>query len=146
MLDHLTFLPPEVKEQIHRTAATSGNIQAAELLLTTLEKGVWTQGWTREFVEALKRAGNPLAARYVNPDLTELPSPSFEKTHDECLQLLTLLQPTLVDKLLVRDVLDKCVQEELLTAEDRNRVGGGSDGAGLLALGKGRLLVPSPYP
>lgn len=122
MLDHLTFLPPEVKEQIHRTAATSGNIQAAELLLTTLEKGVWTQGWTREFVEALKRAGNPLAARYVNPDLTELPSPSFEKTHDECLQLLTLLQPTLVDKLLVRDVLDKCVQEELLTAEDRNRV------------------------
>ncbi|XP_040827587.1 interferon-induced helicase C domain-containing protein 1 [Ochotona curzoniae] len=122
VLDHLTFLPPEVKEQIHRTAATSGNIQAAELLLTTLEKGVWTQGWTREFVEALKRAGNPLAARYVNPDLTELPSPSFEKTHDECLQLLTLLQPTLVDKLLVRDVLDKCVQEELLTAEDRNRV------------------------
>ncbi|XP_058520546.1 interferon-induced helicase C domain-containing protein 1 isoform X2 [Ochotona princeps] len=122
VLDHLTFLPPEVKEQIHRTAATSGNIQAVELLLTTLEKGVWTQGWTREFVEALKRAGNPLAARYVNPDLTDLPSPSFENTHDECLQLLTLLQPTLVDNLLVRDVLDKCMQEDLLTAEDRNRV------------------------
>lgn len=99
-----------------------GNISAAEQLLSTLEKGVWCPGWTRVFVEALQRAGSPLAARYVNPELTDLPSPSFENAHDECLQLLNLLQPTLVDKLLVRDVLDKCLEEELLTIEDRNRI------------------------
>ncbi|KAL4688724.1 hypothetical protein H8959_004976 [Pygathrix nigripes] len=122
VLDYLTFLPAEVKEQIQRTVATSGNMQAVELLLSTLEKGVWHLGWTREFVEALQRAGSPLAARYMNPELTDLPSPSFENTHDECLQLLNLLQPTLVDKLLVRDVLDKCMEEELLTIEDRNRI------------------------
>nr|XP_011742470.1 interferon-induced helicase C domain-containing protein 1 [Macaca nemestrina] len=122
VLDYLTFLPAEVKEQIQRTVATSGNMQAVELLLSTLEKGVWHLGWTREFVEALRRAGSPLAARYMNPELTDLPSPSFENAHDECLQLLNLLQPTLVDKLLVRDVLDKCMEEELLTVEDRNRI------------------------
>ncbi|XP_036996299.2 interferon-induced helicase C domain-containing protein 1 isoform X2 [Artibeus jamaicensis] len=122
VLDYLTFLPAEVKEQIQRTALTEGDICAAELLLSTLEKGGWPLGWTRLFVEALRRTGNPLAARYMNPELTDLPSPSFENDHDECLQLLNLLQPTLVDKLLVRDVLDKCVEVELLTVEDRNRV------------------------
>ncbi|KAM5324728.1 interferon-induced helicase C domain-containing protein 1 [Glossophaga mutica] len=122
VLDYLTFLPAEVKEQIQRTAVTEGDICAAELLLSTLEKGGWPLGWTRVFVEALRKAGNPLAARYMNPELTDLPSPSFENDHDECLQLLNLLQPTLVDKLLVRDVLDKCVEVDLLTIEDRNRV------------------------
>ena len=126
VLDYLTFLPAEVKEQIQRTAITEGNICAAELLLSTLEKGHWPLGWTRVFVEALRRTGNPLAARYMNPELTDLPSPSLENDHDECLQLLNLLQPTLVDKLLVRDVLDKCVEVELLTIEDRNRVGVGT--------------------
>lgn len=122
VLDYLTFLSADMKEQIQRTATTMGNINAAEQLLSTLEKGVWSPGWTRVFVEALQRAGSPLAARYVNPELTDLPSPSFENAHDECLQLLNLLQPTLVDKLLVRDVLDKCLEEELLTIEDRNRI------------------------
>ncbi|XP_037705461.1 interferon-induced helicase C domain-containing protein 1 isoform X2 [Choloepus didactylus] len=122
VLDYLTFLPADVKEQVQREAATSGNIHAVELLLSTLEKGDWPLGWAREFVEALQRAGNPLAARYMNPELTDLPSPAFENTHDECLQLINLLQPTLVDKLLVRDVLDKCMEEELLTTEDRNRI------------------------
>nr|AHB62710.1 interferon-induced helicase C domain-containing protein 1 [Oryctolagus cuniculus algirus] len=122
VLDHLTFLPADVREQIHRTADTSGNVQAVELLLSTLEKQIWPQGWAREFVEALKSAGSRLAARYLNPELADLPSPSFENTHDECFQLLNLLQPTLVDSLLVRDVLDKCVEEDLLTTEDRNRI------------------------
>ncbi|XP_006190152.1 interferon-induced helicase C domain-containing protein 1 [Camelus ferus] len=130
VLDYLTFLPAEVKERIQRAAATTGNIQAADLLLNTLENGVWPLGWARIFVEALLRAGNPLAARYMNPELTDLPSPSFENAHDECLQLLNLLQPTLVDKLLVTDVLDKCVEETLLTVEDRNRISSAAENNG----------------
>ncbi|XP_010605151.1 interferon-induced helicase C domain-containing protein 1 isoform X2 [Fukomys damarensis] len=123
VLDYLTFLPIDLKEQIVKTADTSGNMKAVELLLSTLEQERdWGPGWTREFVDALERAGSPLAARYVNPNLTDLPSPSFEAAQDECVQLLTLLQPTLVDRLLVRDVLDKCMEKELLTIEDRNRI------------------------
>lgn len=122
MLDYLTFLPAELKEQIQAKATTHGNIGAAELLLSTLAKGGWPPGWTRVFVEALRRAGNPLAARYMDPELTDLPSPSSENENDECFQLLSLLQPTLVEKLLVRDVLDRCVAVELLTVEDRSRV------------------------
>nr|KAF6353360.1 interferon induced with helicase C domain 1 [Pipistrellus kuhlii] len=122
VLDYLTFLPAELKEQIQAKATTHGNIGAAELLLSTLEKGGWPPGWTRVFVEALRRAGNPLAARYMDPELTDLPSPSSENANDECFQLLSLLQPTLVEKLLVRDVLDRCVAVELLTVEDRSRV------------------------
>lgn len=122
VLDYLSFLPAELKEQIQAKVTTHGNIGAAELLLSTLEKGGWPPGWTRVFVEALRRAGNPLAARYMDPELTDLPSPSSENANDECFQLLSLLQPTLVEKLLVRDVLDKCVAVELLTVEDRSRV------------------------
>lgn len=122
VLDYLTFLPAEVKEQIRTRVGTHGDIGAAELLLGTLEKGAWPPGWAREFVEALRRAGNPLAARYMDPELTDLPSPSSENANDECFQLLTLLQPTLVEKLLVRDVLDRCVAVELLTVEDRSRI------------------------
>ncbi|XP_003795191.1 interferon-induced helicase C domain-containing protein 1 [Otolemur garnettii] len=122
VLDYLTFLSADVKEQIQRMVVTSGNMRAVELLLNTLEKEEWQPGWTQEFVEALRRAGSPLAARYVNPQLTDLPSPSSENAHDECLQLLTLLLPTLVEELLVRDVLDKCMEKQLLTTEDRNRI------------------------
>uniref|UniRef100_A0A673V764 Interferon-induced helicase C domain-containing protein 1 n=1 Tax=Suricata suricatta TaxID=37032 RepID=A0A673V764_SURSU len=122
VLDFLTFLPEDLKERIQRTAVTKGNIDAAELLLSTLEKGTWPPGWARQFVVALQRAGSALAARYLNPELTDLPSPSSENAHDECLQLLNLLQPTLVDRILVKDVLDKCVEEKLLTNEDRSRI------------------------
>ncbi|XP_032736191.1 interferon-induced helicase C domain-containing protein 1 isoform X2 [Lontra canadensis] len=122
VLDYLDFLPNAVKEQIQRTAVNAGNMQAADELLNALEKGGWPPGWARQFLVALQRAGSVLAARYLNPELTDLPSPSSENTHDECLQLLNLLQPTLVDRLLVRDVLDKCVEKKLLTNEDRNRI------------------------
>lgn len=120
VLDYLTFLSSEDKELIHAEISSKGNTKGVELLLRKLENGAWPQGWTTEFVGALKQAGNPLAARYMNTK--DLPSPSFENTHDQCLQLLTLLQPTLVEKLLVKDVLDICVAEDLLTLEDRNRV------------------------
>uniref|UniRef100_A0A7N5KD52 Interferon-induced helicase C domain-containing protein 1 n=1 Tax=Ailuropoda melanoleuca TaxID=9646 RepID=A0A7N5KD52_AILME len=122
VLDYLNFLPDDVKEQIQRTAVNAGNMQAADQLLSALEKGGWPPGWARQFLVALQRAGSGLAARYLNPELTDLPSPSSETTHDECLQLLTLLQPTLVDRLLVRDILDRCVEKKLLTNEDRSRI------------------------
>lgn len=130
VLDYLTFLKPETKEQILKQAATCGNTSAAELLLSTLEKGEWSPGWTQMFVVALEQSGSSLAARYVR--LNDLPSPSYETAHDECLHLMTLLQPTLVDKLLINDVLDTCVEMGLLTVEDRNRVGVALDGDGFM--------------
>lgn len=128
MLDYLFFLPAETKEQILRKVTTCGNTSAAELLLSTLEQGAWPLGWTQTFVEALEHSGNPLAARYVRPTLTDLPSPSSETAHDECLHLLNLLQPTLVDRLLINDVLDTCFEKGLLTVEDRNRIAAAGNG------------------
>lgn len=143
MLDYLTFLPTETKEQILKKAATCGNTSAAELLLSTLEKREWQPGWTQIFVEALEHSGSHLAARYVR--LTDLPSPSIETAHDECLHLLNLLQPTLVDKLLINDVLDTCMEKGLLTPEDRNRVGVILDGDGFMEdFCKAGLLVHFP--
>lgn len=132
VLDYLTFLPAETKEQILKMVNASGNTCAAELLLSTLEKGEWPPGWTQMFVEALVRSGSSLAARYVKPTLSDLPSPSSETFHDECLHLLNLLQPTLVEKLLINDVLDPCVEKGLLTPEDRNRVGVNLDTVGFV--------------
>ncbi|XP_055966243.1 interferon-induced helicase C domain-containing protein 1 isoform X2 [Sorex fumeus] len=120
VLDYLSFLSLEEKDQIRQKAGELGNYQAVDLLLRKLENGRWPQGWATEFVMALQHTGNSLAARYMDPK--DLPSPSMENAHDQCLHLLTLLQPTLVEKLRVRDVLDECVAEDLLTPEDRNRV------------------------
>ncbi|XP_021049195.1 interferon-induced helicase C domain-containing protein 1 [Mus pahari] len=122
VLDYLDFLSAETKEQIRTKVTACGNTSAAELLLNTLEQGQWPLGWTQTFVVALEHSGSPLAARYVKPTLIDLPSPSSETAHDECLHLLTLLQPTLVDKLLIKDVLDTCFEKGLLTVEDRNRI------------------------
>ncbi|XP_051842220.1 interferon-induced helicase C domain-containing protein 1 [Antechinus flavipes] len=122
VLDYLTFLGRAEREEIQSTAVTKGNMTAAELLLRTLEKGAWGPGWTREFLIGLMNGGCTLAARYMNPDLADLPSPSLEASYDQCIQLLDILQPTLVDNLLVTDVLDKCLEKALLTKEDRNRV------------------------
>lgn len=123
VLDYLLFLPAETKEQILKKVTTCGNTSAAELLLSTLEQGDWPLGWRQMFVEALEHSGNPLAARYVRPTLADLPSPSSETAHDECLHLLNLLQPTLVDKLLINDVLDACFEKgRLKTAVGRQRL------------------------
>uniref|UniRef100_A0A7N4PHM5 RNA helicase n=1 Tax=Sarcophilus harrisii TaxID=9305 RepID=A0A7N4PHM5_SARHA len=122
VLDYLTFMGRAEKEQIQSTAVTRGNTTAAELLLHILEKGDWGPGWTQEFLNGLMNGGCTLAARYMNPDLADLPSPSLEASYDQCVQLLDILQPTLVDKLLVTDVVDKCLEKALLTKEDRNRV------------------------
>ncbi|XP_044540156.1 interferon-induced helicase C domain-containing protein 1-like, partial [Gracilinanus agilis] len=121
VLDYLTFLDREKKERIRQTAATQGNAVAAEFLLSTLEKGNWGPGWTQEFLTGLKNGGCTLAARYMNPDLADLPSPSLETCYDQCVQLLDILQPTLVDKLQAMNVVDKCLEKALLTKEDRNR-------------------------
>ncbi|KAG8510446.1 Interferon-induced helicase C domain-containing protein 1 [Galemys pyrenaicus] len=119
-LDYLHFLPRDVRDQIRNKALFSGDSEAVELLLTTLEKENLPRGWTRTFVVALQESGNTLAARYVNP--TDLPSPSEENALDECFELLTILQPAVVKSLPLDGVLDKCVALDLLTDEDRNRI------------------------
>ncbi|XP_012584832.1 PREDICTED: interferon-induced helicase C domain-containing protein 1 isoform X2 [Condylura cristata] len=123
-LDYLDFLDPEDKEKIRSKAMVSGDIAAVELLLTTLEKKDWGPGWPRVFLEALQQSGSTLALLYTDPNLTDLPSPSFETFHDECVKLLNLLQPTVVQNLLIiaaamhgnesaaRELLRRIVQKE----------------------------------
>ncbi|XP_074071942.1 interferon-induced helicase C domain-containing protein 1 isoform X2 [Macrotis lagotis] len=122
VLDFLSFLGREEKERILQAAALQGSAAAAELLLGTLERGAWGPGWTQELLTGLREGGCALAARYMTPELADLPSPAAEAHHDQCVQLLDLLQPTLVARLRAADVVDRCVQKALLTKEDRSRV------------------------
>ncbi|XP_028928139.1 interferon-induced helicase C domain-containing protein 1 [Ornithorhynchus anatinus] len=122
LLDHLTFLDGEVKDEIKRIAETRGRPRAVERLLAALERGDWPPGYRREFVTALRLVGCPLAARYVDPDGGDLPSPAEEAANDLHGQLLTLLLPSLVERLRPGQVLDRCLQKGLLTPEDRAEV------------------------
>ncbi|XP_038607337.1 interferon-induced helicase C domain-containing protein 1 isoform X2 [Tachyglossus aculeatus] len=122
VLDYLTFLSDEAKAEIKRVARTRGGPRAVDRLLSTLETGQWPPGYQREFVTALREAGCPLAARYVDPDGGHLPTPAEEAAHDTHGQLVTLLLPSLVRTLQPDQVLDRCLEKGLLTGEDRAEV------------------------
>ncbi|XP_033900308.3 interferon-induced helicase C domain-containing protein 1 isoform X1 [Acipenser ruthenus] len=136
VLDFITFIQPEDKETIRRTAKEKGDISAAELLLQTIVNKPRSDGWLREFVTALESAGCKYAAKYVDP--SELPPPSLEATNDYCTRLIELLAPDLVDKMNAKDVAFRCYAQNILTQEDKEKItaevtnSGNTSGARLL--------------
>ncbi|XP_033900306.3 interferon-induced helicase C domain-containing protein 1 isoform X2 [Acipenser ruthenus] len=136
VLDFITFIQPEDKETIRRTAKEKGDISAAELLLQTIVNKPRSDGWLREFVTALESAGCKYAAKYVDP--SELPPPSLEATNDYCTRLIELLAPDLVDKMNAKDVACRCYAQNILTQEDNEKItaevtnSGNTSGARLL--------------
>nr|XP_048726358.1 interferon-induced helicase C domain-containing protein 1 isoform X2 [Caretta caretta] len=122
VLDRLATLSPQEKERIRAVAAQQGDPQAAGLLLDAVARSCQQQGWIQQFVTALQQGGSDLAACYVNPSLSELPSPAEETEHDVCVHLVQLLYGTLVDKLRSRQVTNKCVEKGLLQDDDQERI------------------------
>lgn len=120
VLDFITFIQPEDKETIRRTAKEKGDISAAELLLQSIVNKPRSDGWLREFVTALESAGCKHAAKYVDP--SELPPPSLEATNDYCTRLIELLAPDLVDKMNAKDVAFRCYTLNILTQEDNEKI------------------------
>ncbi|XP_008942085.1 PREDICTED: interferon-induced helicase C domain-containing protein 1, partial [Merops nubicus] len=59
---------------------------------------------------------------YVNPSLSQLPSPAEEDDHDLCVHLVQLLHSTLVDRMQAVQLAEKCLEMGLFQDEDLDRI------------------------
>uniref|UniRef100_A0A8C8SDI9 RNA helicase n=1 Tax=Pelusios castaneus TaxID=367368 RepID=A0A8C8SDI9_9SAUR len=122
VLDHLTLLSPQEIERTRLVAAQQGEAQAAAELLNAVVRGSRSQGLVQEFLTALRLGGNHVAAAYVNPSLSELPSPAEEADNDLCVKLVQLLCGTVLDNMRTMQVTNKCLEKGLFLQEDRERI------------------------
>ncbi|XP_039208707.1 interferon-induced helicase C domain-containing protein 1 isoform X1 [Crotalus tigris] len=122
VLDMMPSLSLERKLHLRAMAGEKGNVEAAEQLLSVVEKeAAGLPGLCQEFCEALVRGGYD-AGRYLDPSLNELPSPSMEATGDLGKALVNLFFDRLTDMLQASQVAFKCLEKELLDPEDVERV------------------------
>ncbi|KAM6071283.1 interferon-induced helicase C domain-containing protein 1 isoform 2-T2 [Chlamydotis macqueenii] len=122
VLDRLPSLSAEDREKVRVAALQRGEVEGAEELLRAVERGPRGCGWFHEFLQALEHGGCSLAACYVNPSLSQLPSPAEEADHDLCVHLVQLLHSTLVDKIQSVQVAEKCLQMGIIQEEDLDRI------------------------
>ncbi|KAM6348625.1 interferon-induced helicase C domain-containing protein 1 isoform 2-T2 [Alca torda] len=122
VLDRLPSLSPEDRERVRTAAVQRGEVEGAEELLRAVERGPRGCGWFHEFLQALEQGGCRLAACYVNPSLSQLPSPAEEADHDLCVHLVQLLHSTLVDKMQTVQVAEKCLQMGIFQDDDLDRI------------------------
>ncbi|XP_071667077.1 interferon-induced helicase C domain-containing protein 1 isoform X2 [Patagioenas fasciata] len=122
VLDRLPSLSAEDREKVRAAARQRGEVEGAEELLRAVERGPRGCGWFHEFLQALEHSGCSLAACYVNPSLSQLPSPAEEADHDLCVHLVQLLHSTLVDRMQTVQVAEKCLQMGIFQEEDLDRI------------------------
>ncbi|XP_026530147.1 interferon-induced helicase C domain-containing protein 1-like [Notechis scutatus] len=122
VLDLMPSLSLDQKRQLHAVAAEKGDVEAAEKLLSLVEKGAPdSPGLCQEFCEALVKGGYA-AADYLDPSLNELPSPSLEAAGDLGKALVNLFFDHLTDTLQATQVALRCLGKGLLNLEDVERV------------------------
>ncbi|NXF88277.1 IFIH1 protein, partial [Eubucco bourcierii] len=122
VLDQLFSLSAEEKEKVRTVAVQRGDVEGAEELLRAVERGPRGCGLFREFLQALENGGCSLAACYLNPSLSQLPSPDEEADHDLCVHLVQLLHGTLVDKIRSVELAEKCMEMGIFQEEDLDRI------------------------
>ncbi|NXL48483.1 IFIH1 protein, partial [Podilymbus podiceps] len=122
VLDQLPSLSAEEREKVRTAALQRGEVEGVEELLRAVERGPRGCGWFQEFLQALEHGGCGLAACYMNPSLSQLPSPAEEADHDLCVHLVQLLHSTLVDKMQTMQVAEKCLQMGIFQDEDLDRI------------------------
>ncbi|XP_009899493.2 interferon-induced helicase C domain-containing protein 1 [Dryobates pubescens] len=130
VLDQLFSLSAEEKEKVRVAALQRGDVEGAEELLRAVERGPRGCGWFLEFLQALENGGCSLAACYINPSLSQLPSPAEEADHDLCVQLVQLLHSTLVDKIRTVELAEKCMEMGIFQEEDLDRIHAVTDNRG----------------
>lgn len=118
VLDLIQFIDEEQKERIRQRERTEGNRSATALLVTAVLKKPHSPGWFRAFLDALIGARCLYAADLVEQ---KLPDPQVEAENDECVHLIRLLSPSLVD-MKVDHVVVECFSKKLLTQADREIV------------------------
>uniref|UniRef100_A0A670YVK1 RNA helicase n=1 Tax=Pseudonaja textilis TaxID=8673 RepID=A0A670YVK1_PSETE len=122
VLDLMPSLSLDQKRQLHAVAAEKGDVEAAEKLLSLVEKEAPdSPGLCQEFCEALVEGGYA-AAYYLDPSLNELPSPSLEAAGDLSKALVNLFFGRLTDTLQATQVAFQCLEKGLLNPEDVERV------------------------
>ncbi|XP_058047645.1 interferon-induced helicase C domain-containing protein 1 [Ahaetulla prasina] len=122
VLDLMPSLSLDQKLQLRAVAGEKGDVEAAEKLLTVVEReAADSPGLCQEFCEALVQGGYA-AANYLDPSLNELPSPSLEAAGDLGKALVNLFFDRLTDTLQATQVALKCLKKGLLDLEDVERV------------------------
>ncbi|XP_063174361.1 interferon-induced helicase C domain-containing protein 1 isoform X2 [Candoia aspera] len=121
VLDLMPSLRPEEKVRLRAAAREKGDVEAAEQLLSLVEKeGPRSAGMCQEFCEALVRGGYD-AANYLDPSLSNLPSPSQEAIGDLGRALVNGFFDRLTDVRAIQ-VACQCFEKGLLDDEDLERV------------------------
>ncbi|XP_013909557.1 PREDICTED: interferon-induced helicase C domain-containing protein 1-like [Thamnophis sirtalis] len=121
VLDMMPSLSLDQKLQLRAVAKEKGNVEAAEKLLSVVEKeAADSPGLCQQFCEALVRGGYG-AANYLDPSLSELPSPSLEAIGDLGKALVNLFFDRLTDTLQATQVAVQCLGRGLLDLEDMER-------------------------
>ncbi|XP_070587746.1 interferon-induced helicase C domain-containing protein 1 isoform X2 [Erythrolamprus reginae] len=122
VLDSMPSLGFDRKQQIRDVVGKMGDVEAAEKLLSVVEREASeSPGLCQEFCEALVREGYA-AAGYLDPTLSELPSPSLEAKGDLAKALVNLFFDRLTDTLQATQVALRCMERGLLNLEDVERV------------------------
>ncbi|XP_020668240.3 interferon-induced helicase C domain-containing protein 1 isoform X3 [Pogona vitticeps] len=123
VLDWMPSLSREEKDRIRAAAGARGNVEAAEVLLRALENAAAARppGLCQEFCQALARGGFE-ASGYVDPTLSQLPSPSLEAESDVAKLVVDVFFGELVQRLRAPTVAAACLQNQLFDDEDVERV------------------------
>ncbi|CAN9497800.1 unnamed protein product [Ophioblennius macclurei] len=118
VLSRVDFIGTEEKEQIRQKARTEGGSVAAGLLVDAVVRRPHCPGWFTAFADALRNAGFPQAADYIQ---LKLPNAEDEDENDKCVKIIKLLTPSLQD-MSTDQVATECRSREILTPEDYERV------------------------
>ncbi|XP_056890820.1 interferon-induced helicase C domain-containing protein 1 [Takifugu flavidus] len=114
VLDLLDFVTPDQKERIRQKNTNEGNRAAADALVAAVIQKPHQAGWFRAFVDALEGSGCGYAADYIQ---NKIPEPEVETENDNCVRLIQILSPSLVD-MKVAEVRVHCLSQELITQDD----------------------------
>ncbi|KAJ3592702.1 hypothetical protein NHX12_007829 [Muraenolepis orangiensis] len=117
-LDHLPSLDHTVKERIRNVARAEGDRRAVNELIDAVLHKPRGPGWFREFVDSLSNAGCRHAADYMDDNP---PPPEVEAHNDQCVRLVELLAPSLLD-MKTLEVASKCVSSGILQGDDLEQV------------------------
>ncbi|KAM4023828.1 interferon-induced helicase C domain-containing protein 1-like [Anomaloglossus baeobatrachus] len=115
VLDNMHSLDQEFKDTL-RAKAAGQNQEAARMLLDRILREPRGLGWFEELVTALGEAECSQANIYLSLD--KLPSPQEEDKHDHCKKLISLLWPTLIQKLEPNEMTERCLGKKICTEED----------------------------
>ncbi|XP_061649242.1 interferon-induced helicase C domain-containing protein 1 [Phyllopteryx taeniolatus] len=118
VIDHLHFLEAELKERVRQRARTDGNSAAVDVLVDAVLRKPHPEGWFQGFVDALSNAECKQAADYMRG---KLPDAEVEAENDNCMRMIDILVPSLVD-MSTKELCVQCFVHKLITWDDKDKI------------------------